>query len=461
MITITTEPTTIQKSISTLFKYVCTSDKSTETLYTGLTPSNSGGYIRINISSHIITVGDVVEIYGGTKVPDGFYDVTSASTGMGGGVTLDAEWLSGYSGDTVNMKLVYPDLRIKCEVYTPAISGGTLRGTIFAFPDSSNNFNFVVSEILKDTLSGELTLSSGTTDDYSPTSNVLSFQLKFTEWFQNSVNTLASGDTTNGSVSYINYSALQFNESQSMTNFLLNTSSQLFLTAMPRMNEGTKTVIDLYMGEWYNLGYLLNASSSREIRFNKADNNLTFVSTWKSTVVTMTYKGGLIKINNDSTTRAALTNLYCYIQDASFNRLSEIVFFRLHRTERPSCYTRFCFLNRYGIYEFFNFKGFNEEVVNADRELYEKYKPYGFSVSDREISISKINAKREVEVNSGYLSTDEMLWLQDILISKEVYVQDGSELHPVVISSSEITTKSRGLYQIELTYIYSNKIVTL
>ena len=130
--------------------------------------------------------------------------------------------------------------------------------------------------------------------------------------------------------------------------------------------------------------------------------------------------------------------------------------------------TRFAFLNELGGYDYFSFDLADTKQDNITRETYEQpFVPYStttnstpYDKSRRGSKVYSISYKETRGAESNYLTQEQADWLRELIESPEVYVQEGSDFLPVVVTNSNFTFKtnprSQKLYTLNIQYELSN-----
>lgn len=121
------------------------------------------------------------------------------------------------------------------------------------------------------------------------------------------------------------------------------------------------------------------------------------------------------------------------------------------------------FLNSLGQFDYYCFTLASRTNVNVDRKTYQKILMPNYTVGQRGSTVYDMNASKSIKVQSNYMNQEESNWMEELLISKEVYELDGSTYIPIVITtnSSEIkkVVNDKMVYY-EFDYVYANKIRT-
>ena len=130
--------------------------------------------------------------------------------------------------------------------------------------------------------------------------------------------------------------------------------------------------------------------------------------------------------------------------------------------------TRFAFLNELGGYDYYSFDLADTKQDNITRETYEQtfvnYTSGGssvpYNISRRGNKVYSISYEETRTAESNYLTQEQADWLRELVESPNVFIQEGGEFLPVVISNTNFTYKTnpRGqkLYTLSIQYKMSN-----
>ena len=131
--------------------------------------------------------------------------------------------------------------------------------------------------------------------------------------------------------------------------------------------------------------------------------------------------------------------------------------------------TRFAFLNELGGYDYYSFDLADTKQDNITRESYDQtfinYSvggasvPYNISRRGDKIYSTAYQETRTAE--SDYLTQAQADWLRELIESPNVFIQEGTDFIPVVITNSQYTYKtnprSQKLYTLSIQYKMSNQ----
>lgn len=104
---------------------------------------------------------------------------------------------------------------------------------------------------------------------------------------------------------------------------------------------------------------------------------------------------------------------------------------------------RFMWKNRLGAFDYFTFTKRSDTSLTIEKDIYERklgsYNGlnYGYNIGDRGKIINNVRLTEKVSVFSDWVTEDEAAWLYELFASPEVYVLDGTNMIPIIITSNE------------------------
>ena len=131
--------------------------------------------------------------------------------------------------------------------------------------------------------------------------------------------------------------------------------------------------------------------------------------------------------------------------------------------------TRFAFLNELGGYDYYSFDLADTKQDNITRESFEQsfinYNTGGSSVpynkSRRGDKIYSISYQETRGAESDYLTQEQADWLRELIESPNVFVQEGTDFLPIIITNSQYQYKtnprSQKMYTLSIQYKMSNQ----
>ena len=131
---------------------------------------------------------------------------------------------------------------------------------------------------------------------------------------------------------------------------------------------------------------------------------------------------------------------------------------------------RFAWKNEFGVWDYYTFTLQSDSAFNIERQSYEQsfvdYSTANSSVSydkQRRGSRQFYNALNNVKTaNSNWLVDAEAQWLRELFFSADVYIQDGTDMKPVVITSANMVEKTnvrtQKMFQYQIEFQPANQL---
>jgi hypothetical protein len=122
--------------------------------------------------------------------------------------------------------------------------------------------------------------------------------------------------------------------------------------------------------------------------------------------------------------------------------------------------TRFAFVNKFGVYDYYTATLTKTATENYETDTYEKsfidYSTTNGSIvynpSNRGTSIYNKSIDARFTAQTDWLITEEVDWLIELFESPEVYIQDGDEFYPIIITNTSADKKTNPRGQKLFTY---------
>lgn len=132
-------------------------------------------------------------------------------------------------------------------------------------------------------------------------------------------------------------------------------------------------------------------------------------------------------------------------------------------------YTRFAFINRYGFWDYYNVYNPIRVTTELERKTYNKpqlgYDPrdiYSVRYLGNYTGKSQyfLRSKDTYSIDTQYINKETANWLEELLESPEVYIQQGSDFVPIVITNSTYdhnnSTARNKLFNYTIEWVYAN-----
>ena len=146
-----------------------------------------------------------------------------------------------------------------------------------------------------------------------------------------------------------------------------------------------------------------------------------------------------------------------WIRDQSQNVISEVFTYKVDHTRHEDA-RYFLFSNGYKMIEGARFIGNSKSYSKIDQINLNRYLEKGYGVEDNSVVKAQPSEVEYREASSEWLSIEEITWLREILLSKEVYEIVNGETVPVVIDSESISIHedNKNLRSITIRYRYAH-----
>jgi len=245
--------------------------------------------------------------------------------------------------------------------------------------------------------------------------------------------------------------------------------NQYFLTWSP-----VEKLIDRYTTE--KLYYLVRSSiASLEMKIEIHYNDSTPTSTIiKSTVASPVDKAvyevvcSLNVLQLTGYDQNTIDYYRVWMEDGSSDRISEIRTFRMDYANHEEV-RQFLFRNSLGGYDTLRTTGIVSSDLEHERTTLQKVLGPDFTEADHQVAAGSVSEVQTYKANTGWKSREDIAWIRDFLLSKQVYQLVVGKLIPIVITSPQAhqATDREDLYSIDFEYrrafrseFYSREIVT-
>ena len=126
------------------------------------------------------------------------------------------------------------------------------------------------------------------------------------------------------------------------------------------------------------------------------------------------------------------------------------------------------FKNRFGCWDYYRFNKYRSEGLGIERQTYGQLNQAWGSSNPIKTTYSRGTTDYQTNilethiVNSGYINFPEFVWLEELYTTNDAYlIQEDGTLFPINIVGNDFVRKTKGtrtMYNLELTYVYSNNI---
>ena len=349
--------------------------------------------------------------------------------------------------------------RVIADVYID----GTIRASIDKDPNfgTANAFTFDVQSVVQDYLSFDLVENLGSSVAGNATNSEVEVQLKLyevtesggtltTAWEEGGTGT---PDQTSTQIWAIN-ATRQHEEAQNLDAYTVDTTAKLWLT-----NGGTQKI---GRSETIQLNFITNEADIKVkvAEFNSSGGSVA-TSTVPSSPLTITDKiGSMMFLGSDLNASTAYVTFTLAKGDLSADR-SEAIRFDVQEVCRDDK-IRLKWVNPLGGIDSFTFISRTKKETRFRSKNYEQVIEKGFSVYDRGRTVLSVEAEEAIDVFSDSLTTAQLNWLSEIGRSNGVWIEDGTNLVPVNVTSRKVKTLDNEdkIFQCSYKLVKSNKYNT-
>lgn len=162
-----------------------------------------------------------------------------------------------------------------------------------------------------------------------------------------------------------------------------------------------------------------------------------------------------------------IDNYRVWMEDGASNRISEIRTYVMDYEHHE--YVRcFLFLNSLGGFDTLRTTGDVSDGIEHERTEISKVLGEDFTEMDHQVAAGSVYETKVYKANTGWKEAEDISWIRDFLLSKQVYQLIAGKLVPIVITSTKATQRidKEDLYSISFEYrrafkneFYSKQIV--
>lgn len=348
--------------------------------------------------------------------------------------------------------------RVIADVYID----GTIRASIDKDPNfgTANAFTFDVQSVVQDYLSFDLVENLGSSVAGNASSCEVEVQLQLYE-VTVSGGALTTTWTGTGSPSGTSSSQIwainatrQHEQAQNLDAYTVDTTAKLWLT-----NGGTQKI---GRSETIQLNFLTDEANIKVkvAEFNSGGGSVA-TGTVPSSPLTISDKiGAMMFLGSDLAATTAYVTFTLAKGDLSADR-SETIRFDVQEVCNDDK-IRLKWVNPLGGIDSFTFISRTKKETRFRSKNYEQVIEKGFSVYDRGRTVLSVDAEEAIDVFSDSLTTAQLNWLSEIGRSNGVWIEDGTNLVPVNVTSRKVKTLDNEdkIFQASYKLVKSNKFNT-
>ncbi|MBT3244819.1 MAG: hypothetical protein HN352_16860 [Bacteroidetes bacterium] len=142
-----------------------------------------------------------------------------------------------------------------------------------------------------------------------------------------------------------------------------------------------------------------------------------------------------------------------WLEDGADNRISEIRNFAMDTLIHENV-RYFLFLNSLGGFDTLRITGDQEDSLEYSRTSIKKILGDAFTEKDHQTTASNILERKRYSANTGWKTREDIAWIRDFFLSKQVYLINTGKLVPVEITTTDaLQRKDRSeMYSIQFDY---------
>lgn len=417
--------------------------------------NNGLGKCRITIGTHGIVNNGVVT---GTGFTNTEYNVRHTVTGIAPASFIDTD-IDFISNDSGTITRTNDNFQIRAEIRKEP--GAVLIGDKISTRidvGGADRFRFNPANLLSSVLSHDLEAVGGT-NLITPTANsITGYTIKYIEEFNDAAGLLQQQASIIESIKFaVNATRQYLDPNQSMDNNLIDSvgPAHLFLTNAPNSQK-------IALTEDAQLSILFDLAGDARIRverFNAAGALHDTVTLAAITPDTFRMTAPINDTLFDVATLPDISKIIVFIIDDSANEVTERRTFVIDRR----CYAnpvRFWFFNLEGGFDAFTFTGHGKETLRTRQVPFSQGLGQSFSIGDRGLSTLGVKSEFIREARSDFLNEADRRWLTQLFTSPEIFIQEGTDLIPIVRRTVQIQfIKDGSLTQLRIRYEMPKRII--
>jgi len=221
---------------------------------------------------------------------------------------------------------------------------------------------------------------------------------------------------------------LDYNSSDNFGAYTMLSSSKLFLTRSPRY-------LDIQRSEYSTLSFIQSLTMSVDTIY-VIDNLGATYSKSIPTSMTQSYRLDIPSGTSNLSISSTASSYTITLKNGSAT-MSETFTYNISCLNTRWTPFRVVWCNSLGGYDYYTFKYISNSSNVIERSNFDRNLVYGHTNQDRGISTYRLNNFNSYTVVSDILTDSEADWLQDLMLSKEVYwIRAVDDLIPVTITNN-------------------------
>jgi len=328
----------------------------------------------------------------------------------------------------------------------------------------TDNFNADMRTFIQDYLQPDIDIITVNGTSFNSGLSIRDFKITATEKILSASGTFSDGDTYTSSGIWVVNASLNIGDSGLVSaGYFTTTSGTKILSDKPTFvtRDNESEFISLYNNE-ENVKATIIATDTSGLTVTGVVNSLTlgnqtcYLGVGYENVNAYTLSTGTQPILDNMT--ASYTVQF---ETVTTGTVFELISFEVDREYRVDP-VRFVFMNNYGALDFFTAYAFKEQSISIESAISQRPVTDYTTVTSYGRFRPNTSMTTSFKVGTQNLTVDEIVWLQQLISSAGVWVQEGSDYRPIVIKTDSLMIESnlqgREVFSIQFEYEYANAL---
>jgi len=328
----------------------------------------------------------------------------------------------------------------------------------------TDNFKADMRTFIQDYLQPDIDIITVNDTSFNSGLSIRDFKITATEKILSASGTFSDGDTYTSSGIWVVNASLNIGDSGLVSaGYFTTTSGTKILSDKPTFvtRDNESEFISLYNNE-ENVKATIIATDTSGLTVTGVVNSLTlgnqtcYLGVGYENVNAYTLSTGTQPILDNMT--ASYTVQF---ETVTTGTVFELISFEVDREYRVDP-VRFVFMNNYGALDFFTAYAFKEQSISIESAISQRPVTDYTTVTSYGRFRPNTSMTTSFKVGTQNLTVDEIVWLQQLISSAGVWVQEGSNYRPIVIKTDSLMIESnlqgREVFSIQFEYEYANAL---
>jgi len=328
----------------------------------------------------------------------------------------------------------------------------------------TDNFKADMRTFIQDYLQPDIDIITVNDTSFNSGLSIRDFKITATEKILSASGTFSDGDTYTSSGIWIVNASLNIGDAGLVSaGYFTRTSGTKILSDKPTFvtRDNESEFISLYNNE-ENVKATVIATDTSGLTVTGVVNSLTlgnqtcYLGVGYENVNAYTLNTGTQPLLDNMT--ASYTVQF---ETVTTGTVFELISFEVDREYRVDP-VRFVFMNNYGALDFFTAYAFKEQSISIESAISQRPVTDYTTVTSYGRFRPNTSMTTSFKVGTQNLTVDEIAWLQQLISSAGVWVQEGSNYRPIVIKTDSLMIESnlqgREVFSIQFEYEYANAL---